>query len=754
MKLFSKRPLHRTVTESGYLLPVVIALAIGISTVSAFALQSVAWNSSTLNNQYYESLAREAAKAGITAAVSCINSGTVTWSDSTPLRPDTNCAGIGQASQQPTVYSDGTIESTYEVKALQNPYNNTTRVIQADAKASIKGPSGIEAKTFPATVKALVNIPPTSNAADTDTISVGSESACTLAEGWVYCWGSNANGRLGTGLSLTYNRSLVPVAVASGPIPAQPALPKIPNPCGGLFQPACVFGGLPAAAAQAANPMSGKTVTKISVGDAHACAIADGKAYCWGANDSGQLGNRTTIDSAVPVEVDTMATDYTPPPVVPSPCGGWFQPSCTPVPQPTQSKSDIAGKTIVDISAGPNFTCALTSEGNVACWGANDSGQLGTNNTTNYPYPKAVYKSDFVPGTPAVMGPPSPCGGWFQPSCSTQVVITPAVPDAPPTALWGKQVKKLARVKGGTTMCATDTNDKAYCWGENSRGQIGDKPHSISGSISKTGKCEGGATDYPDATVPEPDFPDALQPVAVQLTQPVDILTTFPTHVTAKTTSAASNPNRVYMWSVVSGSVSNVTKSRKVCGSTGGQSGAGVNKWEGTTKYNYTLTTSVPSAPLYDDATGTTLNKKQLGVVAGDAYNNLFCATTGSDVYCDTNGKSANEGQTGNGTVVTCSTNWLGQKTCSPTIPTNAPQSVKVSGVLAGQLPIVDMDSSSTGFTCALASKKVFCWGVNGSGQLGNNTTTNAFEPVAAPLPAGVGSGNEAGGTVTSIFYF
>ena len=42
---------------------------------------------------------------------------------------------------------------------------------------------------------------------------------------------------------------------------------------------------------------------QISAGIYHACGLADGQAYCWGANWSVQLGNNSTTDSSVPVLV-------------------------------------------------------------------------------------------------------------------------------------------------------------------------------------------------------------------------------------------------------------------------------------------------------------------------------------------------------------------------------------------------------------------------------------------------------------------
>jgi len=43
----------------------------------------------------------------------------------------------------------------------------------------------------------------------------------------------------------------------------------------------------------------------IAGGTTHSCAIRGGKAYCWGGNANGQLGNSSTISSSTPVAVYT-----------------------------------------------------------------------------------------------------------------------------------------------------------------------------------------------------------------------------------------------------------------------------------------------------------------------------------------------------------------------------------------------------------------------------------------------------------------
>jgi alpha-tubulin suppressor-like RCC1 family protein len=104
-------------------------------------------------------------------------------------------------------------------------------------------------------------------------------------------------------------------------------------------------------------PVSNLTngVTAVSVGYAFACAItAGGGVECWGWNAFGQLGNNSTTNSSVPVQVSGLTSGVT------------------------------------AVSAGNVSACALTTGGSVECWGDNRYGELGNNSTTSSSVPVEV----------------------------------------------------------------------------------------------------------------------------------------------------------------------------------------------------------------------------------------------------------------------------------------------------------------------------------------------------------------------------
>ena len=118
-----------------------------------------------------------------------------------------------------------------------------------------------------AAAQVVVALPVSAASSPVITIAAGTTHTCALHSGRAYCWGSNANGQLGTGSTISSSGA---VAVYTGGV------------------------------------LSGKTLTQITAGNGFTCALdSSGAAYCWGLNTNGQLGNNSTTQSNVPVAVST-----------------------------------------------------------------------------------------------------------------------------------------------------------------------------------------------------------------------------------------------------------------------------------------------------------------------------------------------------------------------------------------------------------------------------------------------------------------
>ncbi len=195
-------------------------------------------------------------------------------------------------------------------------------------------------------------------------------------DGTVYAWGQNTYGQFGNG---TGADSAIPVAVDMTGALAGKAVIAIA--AGERHSLALTsdgkvyawgyngFGELGRSGADSAVPvavdtsgvLAGKAIVAIAAGNIHSLALAsDGTVYAWGYNGSGQLGNGTRTDSAVPVVVN-MGTG-----------------------------SPLYGKTIVSVAGGDNHSLAAASDGTVFAWGRNYYGELGNASTVDSSTPVAV----------------------------------------------------------------------------------------------------------------------------------------------------------------------------------------------------------------------------------------------------------------------------------------------------------------------------------------------------------------------------
>eukprot|EP00667_Euglena_gracilis_P000778 EG_transcript_779 len=156
--------------------------------------------------------------------------------------------------------------------------------------------------------------------------------------------------------------------------------------------------------------MPGAVVTAIAAGGYHTVLIAGGKMFCTGLNRYGQLGIGASGDRNVPTAVNTSAMDNTT--VAAVAAGRYFslliadgavyltgQLYTTPYPtQPQLIDASVWGGAAVTAIAVGHYHAVLMAGGNVYVFGQNDSGQLGTGDTIDRPFPIFLNTSVFGAG--------------------------------------------------------------------------------------------------------------------------------------------------------------------------------------------------------------------------------------------------------------------------------------------------------------------------------------------------------------------
>ena len=160
---------------------------------------------------------------------------------------------------------------------------------------------------------------PVNSVTDAVAITLGAHHTCALrAGGSVLCWGLNSRGQLGNGT--TINRLLpgkvdvTAIAIAAGSEHTCAVIPGGTVTCWGGNG----FGQL-GDGTDRARPTPGPNVAKLAnvaaltAGAYHTCALrGDGQPLCWGRNDGAQVGDGTSTNRLVAVELPSFRFNVDP----------------------------------------------------------------------------------------------------------------------------------------------------------------------------------------------------------------------------------------------------------------------------------------------------------------------------------------------------------------------------------------------------------------------------------------------------------
>jgi alpha-tubulin suppressor-like RCC1 family protein len=232
-------------------------------------------------------------------------------------------------------------------------------------------------------------------------------------------------------------------------------------------------------------------LVSITVGLEQSCGLtAQGVAYCWGSNGFGELGDGTTKARSTPAPVSGFIFSSL------SAGGGGYEEdisfTCGLIEGGdaycwggsfrgalgdgrveslhTTPTAVVGGLKFKAISAGGAHVCALTLDGTAYCWGSNDAGELGTGDGSIHTTPTRVLGNlQFSTIT----------AGDFH-TCATTTDATYCWGAIFGALNYSSTPAKVSTSLGFTTIsagtehtCALTSAGAAYCWGDNSTGQLG-----------------------------------------------------------------------------------------------------------------------------------------------------------------------------------------------------------------------------------------------------------------------------------------
>jgi len=322
------------------------------------------------------------------------------------------------------------------------------------------------------------------------------------------------------------------------------------------------------------------------------------------------------------------------------------------------------------VAAGDRHSCAVMTDGTVTCWGYNEGGQLGDESTTTSLVPVPVSGIDGL--TPA----------------STAISVS----------------------AGSFHSCAVMANGAARCWGWNINGQLGDSSTTNSPWPVQVSGIDG----------------STLATTAVSITAAFLHTCALMGNGTIRCWG--------YNWKGQLGDGTNTDRSTPVQ----------VEVIDGLTDANKAVSVHTHyyhSCAAMEDGTATCWGENNYGQLGNNSTTNSTVPVRVSGIDGADDASTTVSVSTGgqyscalmaNGTAKCWGSNGGGQLGNNSTTSSPVTEPVAVSGI-DGSTQGSTAVSVRTGdyHSCALmADDSVTCWGFNGFGQLGDNSTTNSSVPI------------------------
>jgi len=127
------------------------------------------------------------------------------------------------------------------------------------------------------------------------------------------------------------------------------------------------------------------------------------------------------------------------------------------------------------LALGTQFTCALTDDAKLYCWGSDLTGQLGDSSFSQKLIPTATLGGHsyvaIAAGVQTTCALDQAGAAWCWGDDPAQAGIPVSYRNVPATARAGRPF--VALTVGRKFACGLDSDGSAYCWGENGKGQLG-----------------------------------------------------------------------------------------------------------------------------------------------------------------------------------------------------------------------------------------------------------------------------------------